>query len=130
MMDGDPMEDEDFRALHAELSSCRYFSDKLLLVRRRAHSLHDVTWLMESGCFSAQEMIRLFSMLGKEELSALLRMGRGGILMQGHWTFPETGALPGEAPLWEKSLYGYLDSLGLMRRKEITIIAGQMQTVI
>lgn len=128
MMDGDPMEDEDFRALSNELASCRYFSDKLLLVRRRAHSLYDVTWLMECGCFMEQEMVRLFSVLGKEELAALMRMGRGGLKMQGRWIFPDAGVLPGDAPLWEKSLYGYLNGLGLKRRKEIVGIAGQMVT--
>lgn len=128
-MDGDPMEDEDFRSLHSELSSCRYFSDKLMLVRRRVHSLHDITWLMESGCFTEQEMERLFSLLGSEELAAILRMGRGCLLIQGRWFFPDAGSLPEEAPLWEKILYGYLDSLGPVRRKELILIAEQMQTV-
>jgi hypothetical protein len=129
MMDGDPMEDSDFRTLQAELASCRYFSDKLMLVRRRVHSLHDLTWLMESGSFSINELGRLFAMFGREELAALLCMGRGCMLIMGRWFFPDTAALPEEAPLWEKSLYGYLDSLGPVRRKEIILIAEQMRTV-
>ena len=128
-MDGDPMEDGDFRALHAELSSCRYFSDKLMLIKRRVHSLQDITWLMESGCFAVKEMTRVFSLLCREELAALLRMGRSGLPIQGRWVFPETAAIPKEAQLWEKSLYGYLDSLGPVRRKEIEIIAGQMHSI-
>ncbi len=128
MMDGDPMEDEDFRALSNELAACRFFSDKLLLIRRRVHSLYDLTGLMECGCFMEQEMFRLFSVLGKEELAALMRMGRGGLKMQGRWNFPEAGALPKDVPLWEKRLYGYLNGLGLKRYKEIVGIAGQMVT--
>jgi hypothetical protein len=127
-MDGDPMNDADFRTLYAELSSCRYFSDKLLLMRRQVHSLQDITWLLESGCFSVKEMNRLFSIFGKEELAALLRMGRGSILMMGQWTAPDTAVLPEETPLWEKCLYGYLNNLGPVRRREITCIAAQMVT--
>ena len=128
MMDGDPLADEDFRALYDELAACRYFPDKLLLVRRRAHSLYDVTWLMESGCFMEREMVRLFSVMGKEELAALLRMGRGGLKMQGRWIFPDAGALPQEAPLWEKCLYDYLNGLGPKQHREIVGIAGQVVT--
>lgn len=127
VMDGDSMGDEDYRTLQAELSSCRYFSDKLLLIRRQAHSLYDLTGLMESGCFSLKEMVRLFSMLLREELAALLHMGRSGVLLKGCWVFPETGTPLTDAPLWEKCLYGYLDSLGSMPRKEIIDTAGQMQ---
>jgi hypothetical protein len=127
LMDGDPMADEDFRAFHAELSSCRYFSDKLLLLRRRVHSLYDLTGLMDIGCFSAKEVSRLFSMLGREELAALLCMGHGIMLMQGRWVFPDAAELAGDAPPWEKYLYSHLESLGVMRRREITDIAAQMQ---
>ncbi len=126
-MDGDSMGDEDFQKIQAELAACRYFSDKLLLLRRQAHSLYDLTGLMESGCFSMKEIVRLFSMLGREELAALLRMGRGGLFIGGRWVFPDTGASLTEAPLWEKYLYSHLDNLGPMRRKEITDIAAQMQ---
>jgi hypothetical protein len=127
MMDGDVMGDEEFRVLQAELVSCRYFSDKLMLIRRRTHSLYDLTGLMESGCFSLGEMSRLYSMLGTEELAALLRMGRGGLFFEGRWVFKDTGAPLAEAPLWEKCLYGYLGNLGPVRCKEITGIAGYMQ---
>ena len=127
MMDGDPMGDEDFRALAAELAACRHFSDRLLIVRRRVHSLYDLTGLMESGCFDGQDMRRLLSFFGKEELAALMRMGRCGVLMQGWWIFPDAGALPGDAPLWEKHLYGHLAGLGITQRKEIAGIAGQLQ---
>lgn len=126
-MDGDSMGDEDFRVIQAELAACRYFSDKLLLLRRQAHSLHDLTGLMESGCFSMKEIVRLFLMLGREELAALLRMGRGGLFFGGRWVFPDTGASLTEAPLWEKYLYSHLENLGPVRRKEITDIAAQMQ---
>jgi hypothetical protein len=127
MMDGDTMGDEEFRVLQAELVSCRYFSDKLMLIRRRTHSLYDLVGLMESGCFSLGEMSRLYSMLGTEELAALLRMGRGGLFFEGRWVFKDTGAPLAEAPLWEKCLYGYLGNLGPVRCKEITGIAGYMQ---
>jgi hypothetical protein len=127
MMDGDSMSDEDFRVLQTELSACRYFSDKLMLVRGRAHSLYDLTGLMESGCFSAKETARLFSMLGREELAALLRMGNSAVLLNGRWVFPDAGAPLSDAPLWEMHLYDYLDGLGPMRRNKITNIAGQMQ---
>ncbi len=130
LMDGDPMEGEVFQNLCGELSSLRYFSDKLMLVRRRVHSLYDLTGLMESGGFKEQEMARMFSMLGQEELAALLRMGRGCMMMKGRWIFPERSALPEDAPKWEKCLYGHLHGLGPARRKEIADIAGQMQMTI
>ncbi len=126
MMDGDPMEDGDFRALAAELAACRYFSDKLLLVRRRVHSLHDMTGLMDCGCFLDRDMRRLFSLLNKAELAALLRMGRGGIILQGRWIFPGEGEIPDDAPLWEKHLYRYLFGIESKQRSEIIDLAGQV----
>ncbi len=129
VMDGDPMADEDFRTLAGELAACRYFSDKLMLVRRRVNSLYDLTGLMESGCFNAREMARLFSVLAVQELAALMRMGRGAMLMNGRWIFPEFSALPEDAPRWEKCLYGYLKGVEPTRRNEIATIAVQLQTV-
>ncbi len=122
-LEGEPLDAEVFRALAAELSACRFLADKLLILTREVHSLSDLIGLMEAGCFPVSQLNRVFSLLRKEELAALMRMGPSCFRLQGQWVFPAEGELQADASTWEKGLYGYVAALAPGPRREITQLA-------
>jgi hypothetical protein len=122
-MEGGPLDAEVFRALAEELRTCRFLCDKLLILRREVHSLSDLTGLMEAGCFPVSQLHRVFTLLRKEELAALMRMGPSCLKVQGQWVFPAERELKADAPPWEKCLYGCVAALAPALRREIDQLA-------
>ena len=70
--DGMPMPDEGLRQLLEEIQSCRYLSDKLLMVKENVHSLRDLIEILRE-CFWDEEYTRVFASLQDMELTALLK---------------------------------------------------------
>ena len=125
-MDGDPMEEGAFRALAQEMKSCRFFSDKLRLVRENIRSLHDLTALVEAEGFDMAQARRLFGLLQKEELAALMAMGGLCTRVRGRAEFPPQGFVPKDAPLWEKALYAHVHNLSQAQQTELHTLAGRI----
>lgn len=69
--DGELVDDEVLRKLIDEINDCRYLSDKILVVKKRIHSLKDLIEVL-NVCFWGQECLQIFGMLNQEEITILL----------------------------------------------------------
>lgn len=70
---GIKMEDEDYRSLLNELSSCRYLSDKLALIKERVKSFGDMEDLLLDAQLDREEILAVLGVLDDIEISALLK---------------------------------------------------------
>lgn len=73
--EGDMMADEELRKLIVEMSSMRYFKDKLSLLREKVHSLSDLKEVMNE-CFAGDEYIQVFRLLLPQEKNILLEQAK------------------------------------------------------
>ncbi len=96
-IDGPLMDDEKLRTLVNEISSCRYVSDKISLVKQNVRSLRDYIEILNIS-FWDEECMVLFDSLSKEELK-YLRLA----LKQKQSKFPEWTSESG----WENYLMDY-----------------------
>ncbi|MPN41087.1 hypothetical protein SDC9_188628 [bioreactor metagenome] len=70
---GIKMEDEEYRALVDELLSCRFWEDKLKLIKRRVHSLADLEEIVIDAELTETESMAMLQELGPVEIAALYR---------------------------------------------------------
>lgn len=71
--DGIQMEDELLRKLIEEIRECRFFSDKLILLKEKVHSLADLTLILEE-CFYGEELEEVFRLLSPDEIKLLKKI--------------------------------------------------------
>jgi hypothetical protein len=97
-VDGALMDAEKLRVLIDEISTCRYVSDKIILVKQNVHSLRDYFEILNI-CFWDEECIALFDSLSDEELRQLRLAIKQKQSKSPEWT-SETG--------WENYLIDYI----------------------
>lgn len=105
-VDGDMMDNEDLRKLIDEISSCRFVSDKIAIVKREIHSLRDLIEVLNIG-FWDDDCPALFDTLENSELALLLRFLYN---RQPEW-HSDSG--------WELQLLNYARHLDDSRKSEI-----------
>lgn len=111
--DGEPMPDEDLRALIEEMRTCRYTEDKLTMLKRQVKSLRDYIELLPE-CFEEEEYAQAFAPLSEEELAALLRLLYERL---GEWPDPaESG--------WISALLKYIVAFPAQSKARILSMAG------
>lgn len=96
-IDGDMMEDESLRKLISEINSCRFISEKIVLVEQKVHSLRDMVEVLNL-CFWEEEIIELFNTFGDTEIMMLNQFVKSKSI---NWQ-SDTG--------WEKHLKKYINS--------------------
>lgn len=75
-IDGDMMENERLRTLISEIISCRFVSDKIVLVKENVHSLRDMVEVL-NVCFWEEEIIQLFNTFTDIEIDMLNQFVKG-----------------------------------------------------
>ena len=111
--DGEPMPDEELRALIEEMRDCRFTSDKLAMLKRQVKSLRDYIEILPE-CFGKEEYANAFAPLSEEELAALLRL-----------LFERLGEWPVAAETeWIAALVGYIGAVPAQSRARILSMAG------
>lgn len=93
-IDSAPMDDEKLRVLIDEITSCRYVTDKITLLKQNAKSLRDYVEILNI-CFWDDECDALYQTLDEAEIELLLRYIRQKQKRRPEWR-SETG--------WEKGL--------------------------
>jgi hypothetical protein len=105
-VDGEIMDDEDLRKLIDEISSCRFVSDKIVIVKQEVHSLRDLVEVLNIG-FWEDDCPVLFDALQTSELALLLQFLHN---QQPEW-HSESG--------WELQLLEYARQQDDSRKSEI-----------
>lgn len=103
------MDDEALRNLISELHSCRFVSDKILIVKQQIHSLRDLAEVLNI-CFWDDECIALFDSLDSTEIALLLHFLYQKRNMCSSWQ-SESG--------WEMQLLNYIEKIEHSKKIEI-----------
>lgn len=109
-MDGDKMEDEQFRELATEIRECRFVSDKIAIINKEIHSISDLVDIFEGDCLFGDEFIELFNTLGDNELAMLSNLLPVNKL---------DSTLADSEKEWHLKLVEYFEGLDLIRRNSI-----------
>jgi hypothetical protein len=105
--DGKGLDDETFRLLSEEIRSCRYISDKLLLIKKEPLSRKDLVDLLECGCFYGDEFSALFESLEPIQLALLVRHIPLDPARSGLWDRDDEKE-------WQSRLIRYLDQKNIL----------------
>jgi hypothetical protein len=70
---GEKMDDKDYRKFIDELSTCRYSTDKLALIKEKVKSLGDIEDLLFDAQLSEEEIFSIFNILRDVEIAALIK---------------------------------------------------------
>ena len=115
--DGEQMSNEKLRQIIKEMQSCRFLSDKLLMVKQTVHALGDLVEILKE-CFWGDEYAQVFAIMQDMELAALWRYicdQKGDDLYCIQYNAD-----------WENQLLEYLNSLERTRREKIHSIADKI----
>jgi hypothetical protein len=116
-----PMSNEDFRSFLEELKTCRYLSDKTLMIRNEIKSFIDLIDTFRYGCLVENELIHIFKVLGDFELALLFK------------EIPEDLSgkdlyLPECDKKWVGSLRKYFGSLNSPKKEQILGLLKNLKT--
>lgn len=116
-IDSAMMEDEALRNLISELQSCRFMSDKILIVKQQVHSLRDLAEVL-SICFWDDECIDLFDSLDSTEIALLLHFLHQKRKAYSSWQ-SESG--------WELQLLSYIEKIEPSKKIEIENMINEIE---
>lgn len=115
------MAPESFRKLADELRACRYLSDKLALLKKKAPGLADLVDLLESSCFFGEEYWEVFASLEDIRLA---------LLTEKLPLNPDDASFLEEEcdREWQSSFNSFLGQLAPERRSAILGMAARLET--
>ena len=117
-LDNKEMDDETLRKLIDEMKSCRFVSDKIIMLRRYVKSVRDLIEVLDN-CFFADEYCEVFDLLQKFEIALLLNH-----LDENNSSWEKSF---NDWPLWGQELVEYLDTLEKSESDEIRRIREVIQ---
>lgn len=110
--DSKGLDDKIFRMLSDEIRSCRYISDKLLLIKKEPLSLKDLVDLLECGCFYGNDFSAVFESLEPIQLALLVNHTPLNPDGSGLWD-------SNDEKEWHSCLASYLDQISHQKKKEL-----------
>lgn len=114
--EGPKLDDELFRKITEEIRECRFVSDKTAIIKRKIHSISDLTDVFVADCIFNEEFDEIFRCFGNMELALLTKkLPASPIASDLHLTESENE--------WQNRLICFLNEIDLDKKERIKALA-------